>query len=114
MHHSSTVEVPAVKDFSRIAAENNPDKTAFGEGVDGETVTWREFDNRSNRAANAFRQYVGQGDRIAYLCENSLDHTILWNGGLKAGCTVSNLHIRASANTLKHCIDSLRPKALVV
>ncbi|SDX95136.1 class I adenylate-forming enzyme family protein [Halobellus clavatus] len=114
MHHSSTVEVPAVKDLSRIAAENNPDKTAFGDGVDGETVTWREFDDRSNRAANAFRQYVGQGDRIAYLCENSLEHTILWNGGLKAGCTVSNLHIRASPNTLQHCIDSLRPKVLVV
>ncbi len=114
MHHSSTVEVPAVKDLSRIAAENNPDKVAFGNGTDGETLTWREFDERSNQAANAFQKYAGPGDRIALLCENSLEHTVLWNGGLKAGCTVSNLHIRASPNTLKHCIDSLRPKVLVV
>ncbi|WP_311170693.1 class I adenylate-forming enzyme family protein [Halobellus ordinarius] len=114
MHHSSTVEVPVVKDLSRIAAENNPDKVAFGNGVDGETVTWSEFDELSNRAANAFGEYVGQGDRVALLCENSLRHTVLWNGGLKAGCTVSNLHIRASANTLEHCIDTLRPKVLVV
>jgi long-chain acyl-CoA synthetase len=114
MHHTSTVEVPAVKDLSRIAAENNPDKIAYGDGVDGETVTWAEFDELSNRAANAFKDSVAQGDRIALLCENSLEHTILWNGGLKAGCVVSNLHIRASPNTLQHCIDSLRPAVLVV
>jgi len=114
MHHTSTVEVPPIKDLSRIAAENNPNKVAFGNGVDGETMTWSEFDRRSNRAANAFRQYVGQGDRIALLCENSLEHTVLWNGGLKAGCTVSNLHVRASPNTLEHVIDSYRPRVLVV
>ncbi|WP_336023792.1 class I adenylate-forming enzyme family protein [Halobellus salinisoli] len=114
MHHTSTVEVPPVKDLSRIAAENNPDKVAFGNGVNGETMTWTEFDERSNQAANAFKQYVGQGDRVALLCENSLEHTVLWNGGLKAGCTVSNLHVRASPNTLQTCIDSFRPRVLVV
>jgi len=114
MHHTSTVDVPPVKDLSRIAAENNPDKVAFGNGVDGETMTWSEFDRRSNQAANAFREHVGQGDRIALLCENSLEHTVLWNGGLKTGCTVSNLHIRASPNTLEHIIDSYRPRVLVV
>ncbi|WP_049986091.1 class I adenylate-forming enzyme family protein [Halobellus rufus] len=114
MHHTSTVEVPPVKDLSRIAAENNPDKVAFGNGVGGKTMTWAEFDERSNQAANAFKQYVGQGDRIALLCENSLEHTVLWNGGLKTGCTVSNLHVRASPNTLKTCIDSFRPRVLVV
>ena len=114
MHHTSTVEVPPIKDLSRIAAENNPNKVAFGNGVDGETMTWSEFDRRSNQAANAFREHVGQGDRIALLCENSLEHTVLWNGGLKAGCTVSNLHVRASPNTLEHVIDSYRPRVLVV
>ena len=114
MHHTSTVEVPPIKNLSRIAAENNPDKVAFGNGVDGETMTWSEFDRRSNQAANAFRQHVGQGDRIALLCENSLEHTVLWNGGLKTGCTVSNLHVRASPNTLEHVIDSFRPRVLVV
>ena len=114
MHHTSTVEVPPIKDLSRVAAENNPNKTAFGSGIDGRTVTWGEFDAESNRAANAFRERLGQGDRVALLCENSLNHTILWNGALKAGCTVSNLHVRASPNTLQYCIDSFRPRALVV
>ncbi|MGQ4556196.1 AMP-binding protein [Halobellus sp. GM3] len=114
MHTTSTVDVPAVKDFSRIAAANNPEKTAFGNGIDGRTMTWAEFDEKSAQAAHAFGAHVGQGDRIALLCENSLEHTVLWNGGLKAGCTVSNLHVRASPNTLQNCIDSLRPRVLVV
>ncbi len=114
MHHTSTVEVPKIKDLSRIAAKNNPDKTAFGNGVDGRTVTWQEFENESRRAANAFQERLAQGDRVALLCENSLEHTTLWNGALKAGCIVSNLHVRASPNTLKYCIDSFRPRALVV
>ncbi|GAB7020761.1 class I adenylate-forming enzyme family protein [Halostagnicola bangensis] len=114
MHHTSTVEVPPLKDLSSIAAENNPHKPAFGNGIDGRVVTWEEFDEESNQAANAFGEHLGQGDRVALLCENSLEHTTLWNGALKAGCTVSNLHVRASPNTLKYCIDSFRPRALVV
>lgn len=114
MHHTSTVEVPRIKDLSRIAAKNNADKTAFGNGISGRTMTWREFDDTSKRVANAFGDYIGQGDRVALLCENSLEHTTLWNGALKAGAIVSNLHTRASPNTLQHCIDTLSPRALVV
>ncbi|WP_247004128.1 class I adenylate-forming enzyme family protein [Halosolutus gelatinilyticus] len=114
MHHTSTPEVPAIKDLSSIAAKNNPDKTAFGNGLDGRTVTWNKFDTQSKQAANAFNERLGQGDRVAFLCENSLEHATLWNGALKAGCTVSNLHTRASPNTLEYCIDTIRPRALVV
>ena len=114
MHHTSTVDVPRLKQLSSIAAENNADKTAFGNGVDGRAVTWKEFDDESKRVANGFRQYVKQGDRIAFLCENSLEHTTLWNGAQKAGCVGTNLHIRASPDTVTHCIDSLRPRILVV
>lgn len=114
MHHTSTVEVPPVKDLSSIAAKNNPNKTAFGNSLDGRRVSWKEFDDESNQAANAFREHVAQGDRVALLCENSVEHTTLWNGALKAGCIVSNLHVRASPNTLEYCIDALRPRALIV
>ncbi|GGM61649.1 acyl-CoA synthetase (AMP-forming)/AMP-acid ligase II [Halarchaeum rubridurum] len=114
MQHGSEHDVPAIRDLSAIAAENNPNGTAFGTGVDGRTMTWEEFDRESNRVANGLREYVAQGDRVAMLCQNSLDHVSLWNGALKAGCTVSNLHIRASPNTVQHCIDELRPRVLVV
>lgn len=114
MHSESTDQLPAVKDFSAIAADNSPDSTAFGEGIEGRTVTWREFDQESNQAANAFQRYVGQGDRIAFFCENSIAHTTLWNGALKAGTVVSNLHVKAAPNTIAHTINAIRPRVLVV
>lgn len=114
MHQTSTVDVPPIKQLSSIAAENNADRTAFGNGIDGRTVTWQAFDEESKRAANGLREYVKQGDRVAFLCENSVEHTILWNGTQKAGCVGSNLHIRASPETVTHCIDTFRPRVLVV
>ena len=114
MFTTATDGSPAVKDLSRIAAENNPNRVAFGDGVDGKELTWAEFDEASNRAADAFRDHVAQGDRVALVCEASVDHVTLWNGALKAGCVVSNLHARASPETLRYCLDELRPRVLVV
>ncbi|MFC6723845.1 class I adenylate-forming enzyme family protein [Halobium palmae] len=114
MQTPSTIETPAVSELSSIASENNPNRVAFGEGFDGPEVTWEEFDAESNRAAHALREHVAQGDRVAYLSEGSIGHATLWNAGLKAGCIVSNLHVRASPETTRSCIDSLRPRVLVI
>ncbi|MFB6090775.1 MAG: class I adenylate-forming enzyme family protein [Halobellus sp.] len=114
MHTTSTIDVPPLRDLSRLAAESNPTGEAFADGADGRSVTWREFDQRSNRAANALREHVGQGDRVAFVCEASVDHVTLWNGALKAGCVVSNLHVRSSPETMRDCIDRLRPRVVVV
>ncbi|SDX94854.1 class I adenylate-forming enzyme family protein [Halobellus clavatus] len=114
MHTSATFELPPLFEFSAIGAENNPNRVAFGEGPDGREVTWREFEDDSLRAADAFRDYIGQGDRVAFLCDCSIDHVTLWNGAMKAGAIVSNLHTRASTETLAYCIDELRPSVLVL
>ena len=111
MHTDSTVELPTLDEFPAIAAENNPNQVAYGAGADGRTVTWGEFDERSNRAANAFGEHVAQGDRVAFLCEGSVDHVTAWNGALKAGAVVSHLHVRASPETISYCVDALRPRA---
>lgn len=114
MQLPTSAEMPTISDLSRIAGENNPNRIAYGNGISGREVTWETFDEESKRAANALREYVGQGDRIAYLTEASIEQTTLWNAGLKAGCIVSNLHVRDSPATTRTCIDSLRPRVLVV
>ena len=114
MHLSPTAEMPTIRELSRIAAENNPNRIAYGNGITGREVTWSEFDADSNHAANGFREHVAQGDRIAFLCEGSVEHVTLWNGALKAGCIVSNLHVRESPETTRSCLDSLRPRVLVI
>lgn len=114
MHTNTTVELPAVRDLPAIAAENNPDRVAYGAGPDGRTVTWEEFDAAANRAANALKQHVAQGDRVAFLCDCSIEHVTLWTGAAKAGCIVSNVHTRAAPQTLQYCLEELRPRVLVV
>ncbi|MFB6251749.1 MAG: class I adenylate-forming enzyme family protein [Halobellus sp.] len=114
MESSATSAMPTIRELSSIAVENNPTKIAYAEGIDGRAITWAAFDKRSKRAANGLREHVGQGDRVAHLCEGSIDHVTLWNGALKAGCLVSNLHVRESPETTRSCIDSLRPRVLVV
>ena len=114
MHEESNVQLPAVKDFSEIAAAHSRDEVAFAAGVDGRSLTWGEFDRESNQAAQAFQQTVSQGDRIAFFCENSLEHTVLWNGALKAGAIASNLHVKAAPNTIAYSVNTIRPRAIVV
>lgn len=114
MHEESTVQLPAVKDFSEMAAYHSPDTVAFAAGIDGPSLTWDEFDRESNRAANAFHEYLSQGDRIAFFCENSIEHTVLWNGALKAGAIASNLHVKAAPNTIAYSVNTIRPRAIVV
>ncbi|WP_049986334.1 class I adenylate-forming enzyme family protein [Halobellus rufus] len=114
MQVPSRVTLPAVRELSSNAAETNPNRVAFGNGSAGREVTWSEFDAESNRAANGLRAHVKQGDRIAYLTEASVEQTTLWNAGLKAGCIVSNLHVRGSPESVRSCIESLRPRVLVV
>ena len=104
--------MPALGELSTVNAENNPERTAF---VDGEReVTWEAFDEESRRAASGFETLVDQGDRVAFLCESSVDHAVLWNGALKTGAIVTNLHYRASTDTIAYCVDATTPKVLVV
>lgn len=112
MHARLSNEMPAVRELSTIAAENSPNATAFAD--ERRRVTWSTFEAESRRAANAFRAYVAQGDRVTFLCESSVDHVTALNGAMKAGAIPSNLHLRASPDTLRYCIDALRPRVVVV
>ena len=114
MRDADPTELPPAKDLPRLAAERTPDGVAFADGVDGRSLTWDAFDARTNRAANALRCHVAQGDRVAFVCDASVDHVTLWTGALKAGCVVSNLHARAAPETLRHCVEALRPRVIVV
>lgn len=114
MQANVPVDLPTLKDLSAIAAENTPGDIAVADGIDGRSLTWEEFDEESNRAAHGLKEYVGQGDRVAFLSNPSVDHAVLWNGANKAGCLVSNLHTRVAPDVLRYCIDELRPRVLVI
>ncbi len=112
MHAQPTNAMRTVNELSTIAAENNPHREAFADT--DRRLTWSEFDAESNRLANAFREHITQGDRVAFVCESSVDHITAMNGAIKAGAIVSNLHVRASPETFRYCIDTIRPRVLVL
>ncbi len=105
-------ELPPVKDLSTHNARTSPDAVAFEDP--SEQVTWAEFDRRSKRAADAFSRFVGVGDRVAFFCESSVQHAVLFNGAMKAGAVVTNLHTNISPRNLRHCLGSTTPKVVVV
>ena len=106
------VDLPTVMDLTRQNAERSPDAPAFADAE--QSVTWGEFDRRTERAANAYLEYAVQGDRVAFLAESSVDQTVLLVGAMKAGCIVTNVHLKASTDTLRYCVEQTSPKVLVV
>ena len=54
-----------------VHAKAHPDKPAYIMAYSGETVTYRELDERSNQGAHLFRSLGLQtGDSVAFFIEN--------------------------------------------
>lgn len=104
---------PPIAELSSLNVSRNPNQTAFAE-AGGESVTWEGFDRRTRVAAAALSEHVCQGDRVAFHCESSLEHVILWIATLRLGAIGSNVHTRASTRTVSYSIDSLQPEVLVI
>lgn len=85
-----------------------PHKPAIVMGDSGEIVTYRELDERSNQAAQFFRQLgLGAGDHIALMMENRREFLEICWGAQRAGLVytpISN-HLRAdeTAYILRNC-----------
>ena len=69
-------------------------------------MTWREFDEKSNRFANfLLSRGYSKGDKIAILLMNCLEWLPIYFGILKAGCMAVPLNFRYTADEIKYCLD---------
>src|SRR5204863_9721330 len=85
--------------------------------VDGERrITYTEFAGRAHRLAHALRDELGcqPGDRVAYLCGNTLELLEAYYGVLLAGGILTPLNIRLAAAEMQDIVDDCRPAVLVV
>lgn len=77
------------------------------------TISWRELDKRSNRAAHLLSSAgVGPGDRIAMLLRNGREMAELMLGAQKRGIVSCPLNTWAKPKELKATLQGLRPAAL--
>ena len=91
-----------------IHAQNNPDKPAYIMAGSGETVTYKELDERSNQLAHLMRRAgLKTGDAIAVFMENNARYfEICWaaqRSGLYFTCVSSRLTASEVAYIVNDC-----------
>jgi long-chain acyl-CoA synthetase len=100
-----------ITDFVFRNAQWYPEKTAII--FEDRRITWREFNQRSNRIANLLRRKnLSKEDRVAILSQNCLEYPEIMIGALKAGATVVPISTMLQKETVLLELQDARPKAL--
>ncbi len=97
-----------------IHAKTNPDKAAVIMAASGKTITYRELEDESNRAANLFRSLgLKAGDGIALMAENHPRyHEILW-AAERAGLYYTAISSRLTAEELGYIVTDCGAKVFI-
>lgn len=88
-----------------IHAESNPDRAAFVMARTGETVTYRELEDRSNQVAQYFRSIgLKKGDAIAIFLENNSRYFELCWGAHRCGLFYTCISSRLTAEEVDYIV----------
>jgi fatty-acyl-CoA synthase len=93
-----------------------PNKTAMKENETGRSLTYQEFQNCANRVAGIFTNELGlkQGERVAILAENSLEHFVLLFVAQKTGLIIVPLNYRLSYHEISELLADCTPSLVIV
>ena len=110
--HSVRSYAPAMHPY--IHAQNNPEKPAYIMAGSGETVTYRQLDQQSNRIAQLFRSLgLKARDHIAlYLENNPRFFEICW-GAQRAGLVYSAISSRLTAPEVEYIVKDCGARLFV-
>jgi crotonobetaine/carnitine-CoA ligase len=82
---------------------------------DGETLSYADAHERSNRIASSLiEQGIGQGDVVATLMYNSVDHACVWLACIKLGTIFASLNVSLSPDELSYSLTDTAAKMIVV
>ncbi|MDD3678025.1 MAG: class I adenylate-forming enzyme family protein [Dehalococcoidales bacterium] len=77
-------------------------------------ITWREFDNRSNKIANAlYNTGIRKGDKVVHLMTNSIDWLVAYFGIIRTGAWAVPLNFRFTAKDILYCTQIAEAKAFL-
>jgi acyl-CoA synthetase (AMP-forming)/AMP-acid ligase II len=77
-------------------------------------ITWKEFDDRANRVANALMaRGVRKGDKVLHLMMNSINWLEAYFGIIRTGAWAVPLNFRFGAKDIKYCADIAEAKAII-
>lgn len=101
-------------DFARRRAEIAPDRLALVEAASGRRLTYREFDERAERAASVLLDHgLGPGDRVATLTLNSTAFFEVLFAAARIGVIVVPLNWRLSVEELRAIVADCGPRLLL-
>jgi long-chain acyl-CoA synthetase len=96
-----------------VHAKSHPDKPAVIMASSGETVTYRELDERSNRCAHLFRSLgLQHGDTVAFCLDNRAEFFDLVWGAQRAGLIYVAISCRLTASEIDYILNDSGAKAL--
>ncbi len=106
-------EIKNVADIVRVHAAQRPDAIALVVG--DKAITFAELDERSNRAAQAFRAAgVGFGDRVAFIEKNGSEFFEVMFGLAKLGAVGVAVNWRLAAPEMLQIIEDAHAGVIVV
>src|SRR5215813_5309763 len=97
-----------------IHAKTQPDKPAFIMASSGETVTYRELEERSNQGAQLFRKLgLKTGDGIAMFMENNVHYLpIVW-AAQRSGLYFTCISSRLTAGEVEYIVKDCAAKVFI-
>ena len=107
-----------ISDLLTQNARLYPDEIALIEVHPGKTVrktiTWREFDERANRVANALiERGIKKDDKVIHLMMNSIDWLTAYFGIIRTGAWAVPLNFRFTSTEIKYCADIAEARMMI-
>src|SRR3954464_12571578 len=97
-----------------IHAQTNPQKPAYIMAGSGETVTYRQLDEQSNRIAQLFRSLgLKAGDHIALFLENNARFFEICWGAQRSGLVYTALSSRLTAAEVDYIVTDCGAKLFI-
>ena len=107
-----------ISDMLARNAREYPDDTALIQIKPSEQlrqeITWREFDERANRMANALvDRGIKKGNKVIHWMRNSINWLEAYFGIIRTGAWAVPLNHRFTSGDLKYCADIAEAKVMI-
>src|SRR3954451_9507543 len=100
--------------FAREKAKTDPDLAAFIMATTGETLTFGEYEARSNRMAHLFRETgLRAGDHIAIFMENNLRMLEIEGGAERTGLYFTCINSYLAPDEVAYIVNDCEARAVV-
>ena len=97
-----------------VHAANQPDKPAVIMAATGETITYRELEEESNRGAQLFRSLgLAPGDHIAFMLENHPRFLPLCWAAQRAGLYYTAISYRLQEDEVAYIVDDCEARVFI-